>query len=368
MEKIIEKIGQLKRSLGSRISHWRGLWHDKTKGLRFFVAGLLGKGKIYGARFFAVMTHKKNLGRDAMIVSFVIFFLVVIFFGNNLFFYVMEKRSERFLGDIQEQENIFSEKQIYEEVRGIQDVIDGANWKKHQSQWYGFEISYPESWKNPINQAAARNAKWEYRYQFRKNEIKENNPYIGFDLVIYALTKTDGLLNTAEFPLAKNDGLCENDKAHIIETGDYAAEEIYVPPTDTCRDPILFFSYTRGAYIYNIVPMTKDGFSSQGDPRVEIVDNFPEFFEIISTLNPVELVRPKPKVAEAKPKTVRAKGPMPVAFKQVGGRLVCDKEDDKPSKSNKGKGKHLDMECCLDPDEYPNPNCYYDPNKYGKYL
>lgn len=66
-------------------------------------------------------------------------------------------------------------------------------------------------------------------------------------------------------------------------------------------------------------------------------------------------------------RSIRA--PMPAAFKKVNGRLVCDKGDkDKPGKSKKGKGKHMDMECCLDPDEYPNPNCYYDPGKYGKYL
>jgi hypothetical protein len=48
--------------------------------------------------------------------------------------------------------------------------------------------------------------------------------------------------------------------------------------------------------------------------------------------------------------------------------MVCAKKNDKPGKSNKGKSKHLDMECCLDPDEYPNPWCYYPPEKYGKYL
>ena len=50
------------------------------------------------------------------------------------------------------------------------------------------------------------------------------------------------------------------------------------------------------------------------------------------------------------------------------GRKVCNKSNDKPSKSNQNKGRHLDMECCLDPDENPNPNCYYATAKYGKYL
>lgn len=61
--------------------------------------------------------------------------------------------------------------------------------------------------------------------------------------------------------------------------------------------------------------------------------------------------------------------PMPHIYKKDDeGRRVCKTEKDKPHKSKKGKGKHMDMECCLDPDEYPNPHCYYSPSKYGKYL
>lgn len=99
------------------------------------------------------------------------------------------------------------------------------------------------------------------------------------------------------------------------------------------------------------------------DPIVEISDQFPEFYSIVSTLNPIEIVRPKP--VPPKPKIT---APFLVTYKKVDGKLVCAKKNDKPKKSKNKKGKHLDMECCLDPDEYPNPHCYYDPAKYGKYL
>lgn len=65
----------------------------------------------------------------------------------------------------------------------------------------------------------------------------------------------------------------------------------------------------------------------------------------------------------------KPKGPMPYVFdKDSAGRRVCNKKNDHPGKSKQDKSKHMDMECCLDPDEYPNPNCYYNPEKYGKYL
>jgi len=68
--------------------------------------------------------------------------------------------------------------------------------------------------------------------------------------------------------------------------------------------------------------------------------------------------KPKPPAARPKPKP-RITAPKPVSFKVVGGKLVCAKKNDKPRKSRQNKGKHLDMECCLDPDEYPNPWCTY---------
>jgi hypothetical protein len=60
--------------------------------------------------------------------------------------------------------------------------------------------------------------------------------------------------------------------------------------------------------------------------------------------------------------------PKPYVYEVENGRRVCNKKNDKPSKSDKNKKGHMDMECCLDPDEVPNPNCYYNPSKYGKYL
>lgn len=47
--------------------------------------------------------------------------------------------------------------------------------------------------------------------------------------------------------------------------------------------------------------------------------------------------------------------------KKIDGKKVCKHRKDKPVKSKKNhKGKiHVDEQCCLDPDEIPNPRCYY---------
>ncbi len=67
----------------------------------------------------------------------------------------------------------------------------------------------------------------------------------------------------------------------------------------------------------------------------------------------------------APPKPRRPKARVPVGAKIVNGKYVCKKKHDyvgKSKKNNKGY-LHLDLECCLDPDEYPNPWCTYRPGE-----
>jgi len=54
-----------------------------------------------------------------------------------------------------------------------------------------------------------------------------------------------------------------------------------------------------------------------------------------------------------------SQAPPPASGKKVGDRWVCAKKNDHPRKSTQGKGIHVDRQCCLDPDEIPNPWCDY---------
>jgi hypothetical protein len=51
--------------------------------------------------------------------------------------------------------------------------------------------------------------------------------------------------------------------------------------------------------------------------------------------------------------------PILAKVKMVNGRPMCAKKNDKGSKSDKYNYVHVDQECCLDPDEIPNPRCSY---------
>jgi len=335
-------------------------------------------GHWFWKSFCIVFFDKQNLKRDVKILSAVIILLVLLFNVDQL------DKLNRFkmpkfgqvAGESVAVAPNFSEEQVQAEVKVIQESIDTSSWKTYQSRWYGVEIKYPEQWLIPVYKSAIRESKWEYRSQFRKKDVATDNQYLGFDLIIYSIPIVKEATSTDEFPKLKNADLQNNEDCaiiygHLIETGDYPAEEIYIPPTDDCYNPVLYFTYTRGQYIYNIIPVMREDYDRTSDPMVDIADHFSEFFSVAAEMKIIDIVRPKPKpivasIQAKRPMNIGA--PMPYIYKVVNGRRICSNKNDNPSKSKKNKGRHMDMECCLDPDEYPNPNCYYSPGKYGKYL
>lgn len=56
---------------------------------------------------------------------------------------------------------------------------------------------------------------------------------------------------------------------------------------------------------------------------------------------------------------LREAPPILAEVKMVNGRPTCAKKNDKGRKSRKYNHVHVDQECCLDPDEVPNPRCVY---------
>jgi len=128
-----------------------------------------------------------------------------------------------------------------------------------------------------------------------------------------------------------------------------------------------FNGYAIESQIYIDAPFEED---------VEVIDSHPE--EVNKQSIPIEgskkattkIISPRPKAVIMPPVSKRVNNaPRPISYKRnADGLRVCAKRGDHPSKSDTKKKKHMDMECCLDPDEYPNPNCHYPTSKYGKYL
>ncbi|MFZ5981995.1 MAG: hypothetical protein ACOYS2_00245 [Patescibacteria group bacterium] len=250
------------------------------------------------------------------------------------------------------------------------DIPKTENWKEYINKGYGFRLKYPNDFREPVLERGGNNVNWESKYSFLKNETTVEDKFIGFQVIIYDVRKVKEITATSEFPTKRNNlsegglGVCENIEDHLSEVDDFEPEEIFVPEGNYCYREAFLFTLVREEYIFNIVPLVKEEDLALAKDKGRLVREFPEFLGMISNFNLIDIEKPQPK---AQPRRV-VNAPMPVVYKREGGRLVCDKKNDKPGRSKKTKKRHLDLECCLDPDEYPNPHCYYDPKKYGKYL
>lgn len=244
----------------------------------------------------------------------------------------------------------------------VMEPVDTSGWDTYRNQWYGFEIRHPDSWTGmQYKTSTTKNSSYETVYKFRKDASGESDPYVGFDVAIYSTRKvksiqqTDDLIKKEDAP--EDTSNCRFSEELILGEEKNVFQKVSVKQGDACFEPTYFFSATKDNYSYDIIPVAKEGADIPADPEQDVNKNFPEYREVASSIKFIPVVRPAAvKAAPAKPKITARR---PVAAKVVGGKLVCAKKNDKPRKSKKNKPGHMDMECCLDPDERPNPWCSY---------
>ncbi|MFA5872155.1 MAG: hypothetical protein WC858_05585 [Parcubacteria group bacterium] len=242
----------------------------------------------------------------------------------------------------------------------VPEPVDTTAWDTYQNKWYGFEIQHPDAWKNntQYKTATEKSAVYETIYKFRKDGEENGDAFAGFDVKIYPIKKVQKIENTND--VHKKDSAPEesNDCSLSLEEtklkdGGLDLKKISVDENDLCYKPAYFYSVTKGSYIYNIIPAIGESGERFSDPEKETSKRFPEFKEAVAAFKFIPIVKPKPRVDP------RAGVRKPVAAKIVGGKLVCAKKNDHPKDSHNNKPGHLDLECCLDPDERPNPWCTY---------
>ncbi|OGI26226.1 MAG: hypothetical protein A3J76_01430 [Candidatus Moranbacteria bacterium RBG_13_45_13] len=243
-----------------------------------------------------------------------------------------------------------------EDVRKIN--INTSDWKTYANNWYGFRIDYPEDWNVSIVPRVDSSANFEYRYSFRKPEGDKSENFIGFDVVTYSLTRIKSPLNADEIILKNiSDGAtdgkdCSDIDGHLEENEEFPAEEVSIPSGDECFEEAYFFTLTGESYVYNFVPVASEDLTGEKNIKKKIKEEFPEFSAAAQSFGITKILRPKPK-----PKIT---APKPLAEVKIkNGKRYCAKKNDKPRKSKEHEKKHMDMECCLDPDEIPNPWCTY---------
>ncbi|MFA5872296.1 MAG: hypothetical protein WC858_06305 [Parcubacteria group bacterium] len=245
-------------------------------------------------------------------------------------------------------------------------LADTSNWKTYQDPVYHFSIKYPPDWASPVAKQI-NDPDFDYVYQtaFGTAETISENGSEGFNIFIFPTEKcaaANDATNTAnDSSLASLN--CATHKSQIS--------------TDTnSQQKILEFS--SKVYTYTLVPYIQ---GNSPDQQLANKTNL-EFneagktFSFDSTLQPIAQSSPK-KPTAAKPVTAKPISSRPstsagrsgklTGAVSSGGKLVCPHPNRKPTKSP-SQGKHVDEDCCPDPDEYPNAACAYKPSDYSIML
>jgi len=326
------------------------------------------KLKVFSRKLMSFIKHPFIRKNEPMLHTVEWIFVLLAFFSIGLsvaFFQV----STNFLGDWWEKyTGIKISKQVPEEEKQfvgetISEPIDTTGWDTYRNRWYGFEIKHPDSWTNTQFKAAySKNARYEIVYKFRKDSGGENDPYVGFDVAVYPTRKAANPESTNEMRKVENapedTTACQSSEEVTLGGENNKFQKVSVKKDNACFEPVYFFSIAKGNYLYDIVPVAKEGADPPANIEQDVNKNFPEYKEAVASFTNISVSRPLavPSVA-SKPRPTH-KACHLSGGKISGGRIVCAKKNDHPSRS-KTKGHHMDEDCCMDPDESRNPCCSY---------
>ena len=321
-------------------------------------------------------SEKREIWKKNLVLAGVA--LLLVFFNAWFYFYGKQKKEvQKDAQNIQETGSPVAETAInknanrpptQEEIEAektkkmVEDLLEKEameKWKTYKNTAYGFMLKYPENWPVPTVAKRTKETKYYHKVSFR--ESKEGQK--GFDIIVYkSPTKKDNKLDpnysdsiTIKDTAGEDFSNCPELDVHEVGPKSYPAVEVAALKDNPCFAETYFFSLQKGSYVYDIVPLPDGGIGYPGyDGEAQTAKTLPEFEKMLSTFEFITVVANRTKVVP------RITAPKPLAkLKIVNGKRTCAKKNDKPRKSKQNKKKHMDMECCLDPDEIPNPWCTY---------
>lgn len=239
-----------------------------------------------------------------------------------------------------------------------------ADWKDYSSARYGFSLKYPAGWQPPQEISPGKDENFIQKISFdEKGIVSDKITVQGFDVFIYSASRFPGPAGTDNLKKKNENVSSENcPRFEDITLGQvgYPAKEVNVTADNPCWEETFFYSLTVNGYTFNIVPRTPKGFASLGrDIKIPLVNVFPEFYDVASTLTFAE----RQSAVSQAPRRIAEQIASPPAVRYTAGQR-CAVKNDHPSYS-KTKGKHMDEDCCPDPDEWPNPKCAYSGGQLG---
>jgi len=278
--------------------------------------------------------------------------LGTLLFGSSAL-YVFESYQNELFG--------LDKEKISVDLPVVQD--DTLGWKTYQDKKTGFSIKYPDNWPDPLTVTPEGREKFIEKIVFENGLGTSEERFKRYEVFIYNAKKVAGPVGTDNL-VAKNPKTfaaesCAKREFYdsIVGEGDYPAQEVDIMPNDNCFNKAYFFSVSRGGYIFNLVPTVPeiDGPFDTGI-KPDIIAKFPKYFEVLSTL----IIPEEERLVEVEKQNIQKR----IVEKKVQPHRVlihkatCAKKNHKGKKS-KTKSRHMDEDCCIDPDESPNPRCQY---------
>jgi len=233
-----------------------------------------------------------------------------------------------------------------------------ADWKKYESRKYSLSLKYPQNWPDARESSAGKGENFLLKVSFDEKGIVSASGVKGFDVFVYSAAKfpspigTDNLKKKNENVPGEN---CPGFDSITLGEKAYQAKEVNIAIGNPCWEENFFYSLTEKGYTFNIVPRQEGSADIFEDrKKIDILREFPEFYDVVSTLDFAEVKTNS--VAQISKDIVKKATSAPKVRYTSGA--TCSHKKDHPRKS-KNKGKHMDEDCCPDPDEWPNPRCAY---------
>jgi hypothetical protein len=235
--------------------------------------------------------------------------------------------------------------------------IDTTNWKTYRDPVYHFTLKYPNEWTDPVAKKV-NDPDFEYEYQvsFGTKETFAGTSFEGFNLYVFKTGKCDtsaSQINSSNGSSGEIAPACSTKKSSVS--------------TGTGK-PGKILEFSSIAYTYTIVPyIPPDNADPELIKKINLeLEEAGKTFQYDPTLKIV--VSPKPSqsasaVVPPKPASPIGKRGKLTGAVASGGKLICPHPNRKPTRSP-NQGKHVDEDCCPDPDEYPNAACAYKPSDY----
>lgn len=357
---------------------------SKKKGKKFSVAAKNlskrvsnWKSKIKKTKKKSVSQEKKDVWRKNIILAGIVAFLVL---GNLLVYYLrnhqnIPKKNVKPVQQVAEVNNNNNSQLTPEEEeadRKIQEMVkqqEMESWKIYENKAYGFTIKYPQNWPEPSFSGPQKDFKFRYKLSFREKVGAPEEQVNGFDIYIYRnmqpsnkFIKADYTDNiTVKETAAPDYSNCKELEVFSLGKAEYPALQVYTKSDDPCFREAYFFSLKKNYYIFDFVPVLKSGINYEGyDGEKKVEEEFPDFYRILSTLD-FPIVKKVVSPTTTKPVTPKVEAP------RVVRGIRCPEKIQHPSKSNT-KGKHVDEDCCPDPDEWPKAGCAYSAHDYSIML